>query len=238
MNSKALPGNFVSGIGRALPPAMWWWMKTLWLAWKTSKWEKRKQSLNRSAQNNTSKIAMFDITQLRNTFFYFYKGITAILLLSGFMGTEGKQSENTSGGAVLAQVFSTWETGWVPDKAQPTEGAQRTRWGPGDCFQWPHTNDSQDLPGQFKARERWKSLKDFEKLLNYWKTFIFFMLFSLLVTWSRAVAWWSEPWACVVSRGSFAEISAHYSPYFYHMQLGGRKSHTCLASSWNQHLIL
>lgn len=51
---------------------------------KTSKREKRKQSLNSSAENNTSRIAMFDIRRLRNTFFYFCKGIAVIFLLSGF----------------------------------------------------------------------------------------------------------------------------------------------------------
>ncbi len=72
---------------------------------KTSEWENRKQSLNSSAENNTSRIAMFDIRQLRNTFFYFCKDIAVILLLSGFWVTVNKHAEKAPEGADAVQMF-------------------------------------------------------------------------------------------------------------------------------------
>lgn len=67
---------------------------------KTNEWEKRKQGLNSSTQNNRSKIVMFDIRRLQKLFFFcFCKGIRAILLLlSGLWETEDKQSKGLMGG--------------------------------------------------------------------------------------------------------------------------------------------
>lgn len=75
---------------------------------KTREWEKRKQSLNSSAENNTRRAAaMFDIGRLRNAFFYFCNSIAEISLVSGIRGTVNKQTEWASALAAPLQMQGT-----------------------------------------------------------------------------------------------------------------------------------
>lgn len=140
MNSKALPGNFVSGIGCTLPPAMWWWMKTLWLAWKNQQVGEKKAKFKYGAHETTqARLLCLTLHSYEIHFSNFTEASQQFYFCLDLWEQKKRQAENTSGGAVLAQVFSTRETGWVPEQAWPTPWAQC--WGLGEAERLNVFND-------------------------------------------------------------------------------------------------